>query len=114
MVANDFPGPIVLETSLTTGEGLDQLEASIAELVFSGAVEGEGSSALFLEAKHSELLTGVILSLGDAVETLRQKYPLDIVSIDLRQAQQQLGNLLGEDTSEAVLDNIFQRFCIGK
>jgi tRNA modification GTPase len=104
----------VLETSLTTGEGLEQLEEAITELVFSGVFKGEEDGALLLEARHGEIISQAIVSLEDVMKALKEKYPLDIVSIDLRQVHQYLGNLLGEDTGEAVLDHIFQRFCIGK
>jgi tRNA modification GTPase len=112
-VQKNFPCKMVIETSLVTGEGLDQLEEAITDMVFSGDLQGE-EGGLFLEARHGELISQAIMSLEDAIKALEQKYPLDIVSIDLRQVQQYLGNLLGEDTGEAVLDYIFQRFCIGK
>ena len=38
----------------------------------------------------------------------------DLVSIDLRQVIQSLGEITGEITTDEVLDNIFKNFCIGK
>ena len=74
----------------------------------------EEGGALFMETRHGELLSRARKSMQDAVRALEENYPLDIISIDLRQVQQYLGNLLGQDTAEDVLDNIFRRFCIGK
>ena len=67
-----------------------------------------------MEARHGELLFKVAAALKEASCSLDKGYPLDLVSIDLRQAQQHLGALLGENTGEAVLENIFKRFCVGK
>ncbi len=114
MIKKEFCSQNVIETSLVTGEGLEQLEEVITEKVFSGELMDEEGGALFIETRHGELLSRARKSMQDAVRALEENYPLDIISIDLRQAQQCLGNLLGEDTAENVLDNIFQRFCIGK
>jgi len=109
-----FPCTLALEISLFTGEGLLQLADSLAELFFSGDLREEEGGALFLEERHGQLLSRILENLKDADSSLEKELPLDLVSIDLKEAQRLLGALLGEDTSEAVLDNIFQRFCIGK
>ena len=114
MIKKEFCSQKVIETSLVTGEGLEQLEEAIMEKVFSGELMDEEGGALFMETRHGELLSRARKSMQDAVRALEENYPLDIISIDLRQVQQCLGQLLGEDTAEDVLDNIFQRFCIGK
>lgn len=104
----------VVETSLVTGEGLEELEAAITRMVFSGDLQGNDGGALFMEARQGELLSRAACSLADALAALEQGYPLDIVSIDLQQVKLCLAALLGEDINEAVLDNIFKKFCVGK
>jgi tRNA modification GTPase len=40
--------------------------------------------------------------------------PLEIVSLELREALAGLGEVTGETTPDDILDQIFTRFCIGK
>ena len=47
-------------------------------------------------------------------EVAGQKLPWDFWTIDLRDAIHNLGELTGNDITEALLDRIFSRFCIGK
>ncbi len=54
-------------------------------------------------------------NLEQAAETLGQPHlPLDLASLPLTEALRQLDRLMGRDTTEEVLDEVFSRFCVGK
>jgi len=53
-------------------------------------------------------------ALAFARQTLADGAPVDLVAGDLAAARSALGRLTGRDASEALLDGIFARFCIGK
>lgn len=112
-VEETFPGHLLREVSLKSGAGLEKLEDTIREMVFSGEAFAE-ESPLILEARQEELLRKAIICLEEAYKAFINNIPLDLIGIDLRQAQQYLGALVGEEVGEEVLEHIFQRFCIGK
>jgi tRNA modification GTPase len=92
---------------------LPQLEESVVELVLAGkALYGE--NALITSARHQEALRRAAEHLRASVSSLDAQVPLDFVSIDLRAAYDDLGEVTGETASEDLLDTIFGEFCIGK
>ncbi|QBD81265.1 tRNA uridine-5-carboxymethylaminomethyl(34) synthesis GTPase MnmE [Ktedonosporobacter rubrisoli] len=108
-----WPGAAVLKTSTLTGQGLLELEATIADLVQAGKIV-QSDSVLITSARHQEALRRATEHLRAAFDSLEQALPLDFVSIDLRAAYEALGEVTGETASEDLLDRIFSEFCIGK
>jgi tRNA modification GTPase len=52
--------------------------------------------------------------LEQALEASRANLSAEFISVDLGRALQALGEIVGETTSEDILDRIFSQFCIGK
>ena len=55
-----------------------------------------------------------IESIEQAQESLSLNMPLDIISIDIKDAVERLAEITGENVTEEVIDGIFSRFCLGK
>ena len=53
-------------------------------------------------------------SLKDALDSLYASYPVDIANIDINMAWTSLGEIMGEVSSDELLDELFSRFCLGK
>ena len=97
--------------SARTGEGKEEL---IKKLLGScGANDGSGL-LLALNERQLDLAVIAEASLREMKKTAEQKLAFDFWTIDLRQAISSLGEITGEEINEAVLDNIFSKFCIGK
>ena len=103
----------LVEISAKEGWGLDRLEETIAELVLGGKVEGDDLTYVS-NSRHIALLHEAKAALREAVEANESGLPVDIVQIDLRRAWEKLGEILGEEVSEALIDQLFSQFCLGK
>ncbi len=54
------------------------------------------------------------MSLERAVQSLKEGASAEFVALDVRDASDALGELLGKITTEDILEKIFSQFCIGK
>ncbi len=99
--------------SCVTGGGLDALRAAVRDLVLRGghlAVD----HPVAINARHKncfERMTTRLLAARDALTGGRAP---EYVALELRDAMQALGEVVGLVDAEQVLDAIFAAFCIGK
>ena len=64
--------------------------------------------------RHKEALFEAQESLKKVLESLNLDMPEDFYSIDLMNAYQVLGEIIGEAVDEDLVDTIFKEFCMGK
>ena len=97
--------------SALTGAGEQELVAQL--LARCGHSDPQGVQ-LALNRRQQDLASAAAASLSASLEAAAQQLPWDFWTIDLRAAVRALGEITGEEVSEAVLDRVFSRFCIGK
>jgi tRNA modification GTPase len=100
----------VLAISAATGAGLDALARHIA--AHAGHVE-EGGGAFSARARHVDALRRAAGHLDAAHRQLAAKQG-ELAALELREAQRELGEVVGDVTSDELLGQIFGNFCIGK
>lgn len=100
-----------VHTSAVTGEGIEQLKA----LLFEKGFGERGEDAAFLiEQRHFEALQRSGESLNRAIAACNNGAPLDLIGIDVKEAWDALGEITGETATEAIIEEIFSKFCVGK
>jgi len=97
--------------SALTGAGIDALREHLKECVGYHAVGEGGFSA---RRRHLDALERCINSLRQGLQRLRESGAAELLAEDLRSAQQCLGEITGEFSSDELLGRIFSSFCIGK
>jgi tRNA modification GTPase len=99
--------------SAKTGQGINDLTAKLKESIIANANYSE-KSAIVSNTRHFQCLQSARESLADAISSLNQKFSGEFIAVDIRNSVNHLGEIIGEVTSEDVLNNIFSKFCIGK
>lgn len=104
------PTASVVRVCAPKGEGLAALRERIA--AFAPAASDDGS--LLTQARHVQAALHACDNLTDAAQSLTDGLPLDVAAIDLSAALDTLGEITGETLNEAVISDVFSRFCVGK
>lgn len=100
-----------LVISAKTGDGVDELKNSLFEKSFAGGVD---LNADFLtEERHLASLKKARAALISAINGFNVN-TADLATIDIKDSWDALGEISGETASEAVIEEIFSKFCVGK
>jgi tRNA modification GTPase len=109
-IANRSAPVALLAVSAATGEGLDALRQHLA--ASAGGTE-EGGGAFSARARHVDALRCAAAHLDTAAAQLAAKQG-ELAAFELREAQRELGEVVGDVSSDELLGKIFGSFCIGK
>ncbi len=93
-------------------EGIENLMKEIAKAVNEGC-ETKGEEIITNE-RHIECLVNCKSYLDNAVKSMEDMMPVDLISIDVQMAVEALGEITGMTVSQEIVDNIFKNFCVGK
>ena len=103
----------IIETSLISGTGAEDLEDAIYDMV-SDKTEQAGDGNLITNVRHENALREALSSAEDALKGAEERQPLELIEIDVSGCRNALGEVTGETASADVIDEVFSRFCLGK
>lgn len=98
-----------IKISAKTGQGLKELEQEIIKTLNLSNIDGQ--DLIITSAEHYKALLSAALELEKASEKLSD---LELCAEHLKSALKYLKELIGEVTTEDILDTIFSKFCVGK
>ena len=102
----------VIPFSAVTGMGLEALTEAAEVLLGAGAFSPW--EALLSTERQVGCAEDAARSIEEALSAQEQGYPLDAVAVCVEDAIQALFSLTGERATEAVVDEVFAQFCVGK
>ena len=106
-------GRVVISTNTTNIHGLDSLKEKIKELFKLDQISTSDYTYL-TNTRQISLAKKALQSLENALNEVNNNDPIDMVEIDIKDAFDQLGEIVGKNYSDEILDNLFKNFCVGK
>lgn len=99
--------------SCRTGDGIDLLRREIKQMVAEGAAPPQ-EHAWAVNKRHATALEQAKAALAKALAAARQDLSPEFIALDLRDALDHVGLIIGATYTEDILERIFRDFCIGK
>ena len=93
--------------------GIEELEETICEMFFTGEVTFN-DEVYITNIRHKTALQEALNSLNLVVQSILDGMPEDFYSIDLMNAYEELGSIIGEAVEDDLVNEIFSKFCMGK
>lgn len=93
--------------------GIDVLEETITEMFFHGTISFN-DEVYITNIRHKNALIQAVESLKLVKQSVENGMPEDFYSIDLMNAYEELGTIIGEAVEDDLVNEIFSKFCMGK
>ncbi len=103
----------IVSISAKRGDGIQELSELIAKMFFHGSISFN-DEVVITNLRHKNALSDALESLTLVGESISNQMPEDFYSIDLMNAYEVLGSIIGESIEDDLADEIFSKFCMGK
>jgi tRNA modification GTPase len=113
-VKRRFQEDPVVSISCLRNEGIDDLKRAIYSSLIHRDVRATPEHLILANVRHKTALAQVKDNLSNAVRGWEEGTSLEFIAFEIRSALEALGEVVGETTTEEVLNRIFEQFCIGK
>lgn len=102
-----------IEISAKENIGIEKIKDEIKRLFNLGELEASDLTYMS-NARSISLLGKALNNINDAISEINNNSPIDIVEFHLKDAWNNLGEIIGETYTDELLDELFSRFCLGK
>ncbi len=103
----------IITISAKENTGITELEDTIKNMFFNGEVSFN-DEVYITNIRHKNALEETKKSLEMVLNSIENMMPEDFYSIDLMNAYEELGTIIGESVGEDLVNEIFSKFCMGK
>lgn len=115
-VQAELPGSTVIRTSLVD-EGIPDAVKAVADAVTNMYDLGKLNARemnIVTNERHVRMLRKAQNNLDEAISMLQNGDPMEVIELSAHYAYDSLGNIIGEEVGDEVLDRVFSKFCLGK
>ena len=104
----------IVEISAKDNIGIEDMQEKIYSYIMEENVENSSEKLIITNIRHKTALEKTKDAIKNIFETIDMGLPMDLISVDLKEALDSLSEITGEISSEDILDHVFGNFCVGK
>lgn len=112
-IVNKYLDKPIINISAKDRTGIDELECKISEMFLKGEISFN-DEVYITNIRHKNSLSEALNSLKLVINSIDDDMPEDFYSIDLMNAYEELGLIIGESVEDDLMQEIFSKFCMGK
>lgn len=109
-----FQEDSIVTISALKNEGIEDLREAIYSSIIKKGIRRTPDHLIITHIRHKEILSKIKESLLNGIEGLEEGKALEIIAFEIRLALEALSEMVGETTTDEILNRIFEEFCIGK
>lgn len=103
----------IIELSAKKYIGLEELYRKIEKMFALQEIEVDNQE-MITNIRHKNIIDVALKYIQGAQKVVSEKMPIDIISIQIKEAMEELAKITGENVSEDIIKEIFAKFCLGK
>ena len=103
----------IIKISTKNRIGIEDLYKEIENMFNIKQIDIDNGN-LITNIRHKTQITNAIKSINESIKNIEMNLPIDIISISIKQALEDLGKITGDNVSEDIINEIFSKFCLGK
>ena len=103
----------IIEISALNNIGIDDVYAEITKLFEINEINID-NDLVITNIRHKNLIHQAIESIKKTKETIKEKMPIDIIAVYIKEILEDLGNITGEFVTEDIINEIFQKILLMK
>jgi tRNA modification GTPase len=103
----------IVKISAVNKSGIDDLYNEINKLFELDQLSND-NNILITNERHKMQINKATKNIDEAIKTINENMPVDIISIYIKQAMDDLGEITGTSVTDDIINEIFKKFCLGK
>lgn len=103
----------VIKASMKTKEGMEELYRTISEMFKNEEID-YNNEIVITNVRHKNLIHKAVNNINHIINKRERNTPIDIMSIEIKEILENLGEITGNNVSEDIINKIFSKFCLGK
>ena len=103
----------MIEMSTFNHDDLEKVY-SVLEQMFKINEISYDNDTIITNERHKNAIRKSRKHINNAIKTIKNNMPIDIISSDMKQILEELGKITGDTVTEDIINEIFSKFCLGK